>query len=68
MKEDRLTEIEIKVAHLEQSLNELNDVLVRQQSYIDALERGFERLVDRLQAGNETQTDSDPAVDKPPHY
>lgn len=68
MKEDRLTEIEIKVAHLEQSLNELNDVLVRQQSYIDALERGVERLVERLQAGNETHTDRDPAVDKPPHY
>lgn len=66
--QDRLTEVEIKIAHVEQSLNELNDVLVRQQAYIDRLESSFERLIERLQAESGIQTDSDPEAEKPPHY
>lgn len=66
--QDRLTEIEIKIAHVEQSLNELNDVLVRQQAYIDRLESGFARIIERLQAETGTQADNDPEGEKPPHY
>ncbi len=65
---DRLTELEIKLAHVEHSLNELSDVLVKQQSCIDRLERGLERLKERLQADHGVETDGDPAGDKPPHY
>ncbi|NOR19569.1 MAG: hypothetical protein GQ538_05720, partial [Xanthomonadales bacterium] len=40
--QDRLTEIEIKIAHMEQSLSDLSDVLYRQQSLLDQLERSFD--------------------------
>jgi SlyX protein len=67
--QDRLTEIEIKIAHVEHSLNELNDVLLRQQTYIDKLERGVEQLNERLQAeGGMRPDDSAPEAEKPPHY
>lgn len=66
--QDQLTELEIKIAHIEHSLNELSDVLVRQQTYIDKLEHSVERLYERLQSENEIQTDSDPRGEKPPHY
>jgi len=66
--QDRLTEIEIKIAHVEQSLQELNDVLLMQQTYIDKLEKGFVRLNERLRSDNEMHPDSDPAQEKPPHY
>lgn len=68
MMQDRLTELEIKIAHIEHSLNELSDVLVRQQTYIDKLEHSVERLYERLQSENGIQTDSDPGGEKPPHY
>jgi SlyX protein len=69
MMQDRLTEIEIKIAHVEHSMNELNDVLLRQQTYIDKLERGFEQLNERLQVEAGMQPDdSTPEADKPPHY
>lgn len=66
--QDQLTELEIKIAHIEHFLNELSDVLVRQQTYIDKLEHSVERLYERLQSENEIQTDSDPRGEKPPHY
>jgi len=66
--QDRLTEMEIKIAHIEQSLNELNDVLLRQQTYIDKLEYGIKGLNQRLQAEDGLQSDNDPAAEKPPHY
>jgi SlyX protein len=68
MMQDRLTEIEIRIAYVEQTVNELSDVLVRQQAYIYRLERGFERLNEKLQAEKEIQADGDPEAERPPHY
>ena len=65
--QDRLTEIEIKIAHVEQSLSELSDVLVRQQAHIDKLERGLEQLKE-LQAEAGVSAAGDPGDEKPPHY
>ena len=66
--QDRLTEIEIKLAHVEQTVNELNDVIVKQQTYIDSLERGMERLKERLQTDGGIEGSGDPQDEKPPHY
>jgi len=66
--QDRLTEIEIKIAHVEQTVNELNDVIVKQQAYIDSLERGMERLKERLQTDVGVEGGGDPLEEKPPHY
>ena len=66
--QDRLTEIEIKIAHMEQSLGELSDVLYRQQSLMDRLETRFNELRQRVSATAEAPENNDPAEEKPPHY
>ena len=66
--QDRLTEIEIKIAHMEQSLGELSDVLYQQQSLMDRLELRFNELRQRMSATADPSENTDPASEKPPHY
>lgn len=66
--EERVMELEIKVVHLEDYVNVLNDALIRQQALIEKLEQRLDRLNDRLRAASDAQADSDPAAEKPPHY
>ena len=66
--DNRLTEIEIKLAHIEQSLNELSDVMYQQQGLIERLERGYDQLRQRIQTDGEGSSDTNPADEKPPHY
>jgi len=66
--QDRVTEIEIKLAHAEQSLHELNDVIIRQQQQIDRLERQVATLNDRTQANDAARPNSTVDDEKPPHY
>ena len=64
----RLDIIEEKLAHLEQAVSQLSDVVARQQKDLDrALERN-QRLLDKLAA---LETDGGPSAtahEKPPHY
>ena len=63
---ERLTEIEIKLAHVEQALNDMSDVVYAQQSAIDRLERACEQLRQRVE---DSEAGGGPAGDeKPPHY
>ena len=66
--QERLTELEIKLAHLEDHIEVLNDSVIRQQSLIEKLEQKLERLKDRFEAEREAGADSDAADEKPPHY
>jgi SlyX protein len=66
--DNRLTEIEIKLAHIEQSLNELSDVMYRQQGLIERLEQGYDNLRQRLQREAEGGAATSPTDEKPPHY
>ena len=66
--QDRLTDIEIKLAHAEQSLSELSDVMFRQQQQIDRLERLLATLNERLQANESGGGMGGPADERPPHY
>ena len=66
--DNRLTEIEIKLAHIEQSLNELSDVMYSQQGLIERLEKSYDSLRQRIQTNTEGPTGSNPADEKPPHY
>lgn len=64
---DRSTEIEIKLAHLEQALNQISDVVYAQQASIDGLERTCEALRQRalsVESGDEGSSEQE----KPPHY
>jgi SlyX protein len=65
---ERIDAIEEKVAHLERAINELSDVVARQQKDLErALERN-QRLTDKLAA---LESDPGPGAtpyEKPPHY
>jgi SlyX protein len=65
---ERLDAIEEKLAHLEQAVAELNDVVIRQQKELDrALDRN-QRLMDKLAALESESAPSATAHEKPPHY
>jgi SlyX protein len=63
----RLDQIEIKLAHLERALIELNDVVVRQQREIELLTARNRQLKDQLE-GLEAGGESGQGFEKPPHY
>jgi SlyX protein len=66
MDEDRLIDIETKVAHQEQLLSDLNEALSDQQAQIGRLESLCKSLIDRLKSlGDGADQSSD---ERPPHY
>ena len=68
MSDDRLIGIESKLAHQEQLLLELNDVITEQQSRIMQLEQLSTSLVERVRAIGEGSPDDGPQDERPPHY
>ena len=66
--QDRITEIEIKLGYLEQAVNELSDVLYKQQHLLDRLEAGYEQLRQRMDSGETGGSATDAGDEKPPHY
>lgn len=68
MIEQRLVEVETKLAYQEDTLQALNDVICQQQKQIDQLEAACKLLVDRIKALATTNDSSQPADEKPPHY
>lgn len=67
MTDERLERLEFKVAHLEKAVQDLSDVLYRQQRELDALrERGL-ALEDQVQQLEDRGADPG-RVEIPPHY
>jgi SlyX protein len=66
--EERLTEIEIKLVHLEQALNELNEVMVQHSDLIDKLHSKNNKLKEQLEMLGSGEPNPDPDHEKPPHY
>lgn len=64
--ENKLIEIETKLAHQEHLLTELNDVLTSQQAQIVSLESLCTALIDRVRALSESGSAA--GDEKPPHY
>ena len=64
----RLDAIEEKVAHLERALNELSDVVARQQKELDQATDRHQRLLDKLAAIESDWAPGAAADEKPPHY
>ena len=68
MKEaDRIEALEFKVAHLERALQELSDVLYRQQREIDGMLELNRQLTSQLEQLEARGADAD-SVEIPPHY
>jgi len=65
---ERLDAVEEKLAHLERAVNELSDVVARQQREIaQVLDRNL-RLTEKLAALESDFGPSATAHEKPPHY
>lgn len=64
--DERIIQLEIKVAHQEHLLEELSGVLHRQQATIDLLEKKIGIITERVKEG--AGLDVGPHNQKPPHY
>lgn len=68
MSEERFIDLESRLAHQDQLLNELNDVVSSQQAKIMQLDELCKLLITRMRS----MADAAPAVDagdeRPPHY
>ena len=65
--ENRVMELEIKNAHQEDTIDQLNQIIIKHQTQIDGLIRHMEQLQDKLsnlQDNNPKDTPEPP----PPHY
>ena len=69
MSEERLVEIETKIAFQEETIKDLNDVLYEQQQEIERLGSLCDALVKRVKEFSEFAPGvGAPANEKPPHY
>ncbi len=68
MTEKRITELETKVAYQEHTIQELNDVIYKQQQQIDKVEIMCQHLMDRIQTLSDTGSGESSANERPPHY
>jgi SlyX protein len=65
---DAIASIEEKLAFLERAVNELSDVVARQQKELDRATDRHQRLLDKLAAMESDWGPSATAEEKPPHY
>jgi SlyX protein len=65
---ERLEQLELKLAYLERGNQELGDVVYRQQQALDALMARLERLTDLVQSIAARPRDYSAEDEKPPHY
>lgn len=68
MSEERFIDLESRLAHQDQLLNDLNDVVTEQQAKIMQLEELCRALIQRVRSAGEGMADGDPADERPPHY
>lgn len=65
---DRLTELEIALAHHERLAEELSEVVREQADRLDRLERTLAALARRLDAAGREDTEAPAAHAPPPHW
>ena len=65
-RESRITELEIKASFMEDTVEQLNQVIVRQQRQIELLARQLSELRDRVPEGQPGQLSLRDEL--PPHY
>jgi len=69
MSDQRLIELETRIAFQEDTIQQLSDVIYRQQKQIDKLEQICKLLGERLQEmATGDFINPSPADEKPPHY
>ncbi|WP_068139912.1 SlyX family protein [Roseimaritima ulvae] len=66
---DRITELEIQLAHQQRITEQLNEVLTEQNKVIDGLTRRLQALDNQVrQLRERPQAEPDMLDEKPPHY
>jgi SlyX protein len=68
MTEERLTDIEIKLTHQENMVEELNKVVCQQQKKIDHLEAICEALIRHVKELSDSAAEQRATNEPPPHY
>lgn len=68
MSEERFIDLESKLAHQDQLLNQLNDVVTEQQAKIMQLDELCKSLIQRVRSMGDDMPASDPGDERPPHY
>ena len=66
--EQRLIDLETKVAHQDRSLLELSEELYQQQQQITLLEERCRKLVEQLESVVAASPSANPDDEVPPHY
>lgn len=66
--EDRLVEIEVKLARQEDLVDTLNKTVYRQQNKLDELEALCTALARHVKDMRDALSERSPAHEKPPHY
>ncbi|MBT4837071.1 MAG: SlyX family protein [Methylococcales bacterium] len=66
--EERLINIETKLAFQEQTVNEMSDIIYQQQKKIDFLIRNNEFLVSHVQKLVDQSKSAEGIDERPPHY
>jgi SlyX protein len=66
--EQRIEQLEFRIAYLEQNNATLSDTLVQQQKEIEALKARFGLLAQKLEAAQSQPTEYSAEDEKPPHY
>jgi SlyX protein len=64
----RLDELEMRVAHQDQTIEDLNAAITAQWKLIDRLEREVARLSERVADAEQSSGDAAPVERPPPHY
>ena len=68
MSEERFIDLETRLAHQDQLLHELDEVVTAQQARIMQLEQLCRSLVDRVRSIGDGISAGGPADERPPHY
>ena len=66
--ENKIIEIETKLSFAEQSIDELNDVIIGQQKAIDKLTLQIQQLNSKVEEESQHWQASNPIDETPPHY
>ena len=65
---DRLIELESLVMHLQNDLEQMNNVILGQQQEMKSLHQRIQQLESRLAETAEGPEKRDPLEERPPHY
>jgi SlyX protein len=66
--EERIIELETKLAYQEHTIQQLNDIVAEQQRKLDRVESSLKSLVARFRDMSEGVSNINPLHEKPPHY